>query len=110
MKVTAFFVLILGLIFIVGAVSGYFPPATYLMMWVGGLVGLFLMVSSYFLVKKRLVWASIDLLILLIADVYFIYFWHATNQTLPYALMSLPTLFVTAILLSSTLRELNKEE
>ncbi len=110
MKVTAFFVLVLGLIFIMGAVSGYFPPASYVTMWIGGLIGIFLMVSSYYLVKKRLRWAYVDLLILLILDCYFIYYWRATGQAMPYGMMSLPSLFVTAVLLGSTLRELKKEE
>lgn len=110
MKVTAFFVLILGLIFLLGAVSGYFPPPSLLTMWIGGLLGLFLMISSYFLVKKRLGWAYADLLVLLILDGYFVYQWHQTGQAMPYALMSLPSLFVTAVLLGSTLRELKKAE
>lgn len=110
MKVTAFFVLILGLIFILGAVSGYFPPLSLLMMWIGGLLGLYLMVSSYFLIKKRLRWAYADLIILLILDCYFIYQWRQTGQSMPYALMSLPSLFVTISLLVSTLRELKKAE
>ncbi len=110
MKVTAFFILILGLIFVIGAVSGYFPPPSLLTMWIGGLIGLFLMVSSYFVVKKRLRWAYIDLIILLTLDGYFVYLWRTTGESMPYALMSLPSLFVTAVLFGSLLRELKKAE
>lgn len=108
MKVTAFFVLILGLIFIVGAVSGYFPPPSLWTLWVGGLLGLFLMVSSYFLVKKNLTYATIDLILLIPLDLYFISVWIYTEKAIPYALMSGPSLFVTLALIVSIRRELKK--
>ncbi len=108
MKVTAFFVLVLGVMLFMGAVSGYFPPPSLTTMWLGGLTALYLMVSTPFLIKKRGRWMGADLLVLLFLSIYFTGAWILAKRPFPYSLMSLPTLFVTAVFIVSFARELKK--
>ena len=99
MKITAFFVLVFGVIVLIASVMG---------MWWGSLIGLFLIISSYFLVKKKIGWAWADLVILLGLDGYFIVRWMRTEMFYPSVVMSGLSLLVTALLIGSLIKALKK--
>jgi|SRR3989338_7089541 len=110
MKITAFFVLVFAAMLGIAGVGGWAlipPPFSY---WTSGAVSLFFLISSYFLVKKRLHWAWADLVLLFFLVLFFVYQGLSDNELYPFFVMSAVALLVMLLLIVSLWRELKKRE
>src|SRR3990167_10780196 len=87
MKITAFFVLVFAAMLGIAGVGGWAlipPPFSY---WTSGAVSLFFLISSYFLVKKRLHWAWADLVLLFFLVLFFVYQGLSDKELYPFFVM-----------------------
>lgn len=110
MKLTAFFLFVFSVILMLGGVGGFFQKIGGASILVGALVGLTLLICSFFVLKKKIKWGLLSILLVMGISALFTYQFYQTHHFYPYGVMSAFSLLVFISLIASFLKEWRNEE
>lgn len=110
MKLTSFFLFVFSIILLLGGLGGFFQGVSRASILFGTLIGLALLVGSFFVLKNNFKWLIASYLMVVAVTIYFIYRYKATGMSYPYGVMSLFSLLIVISLVGTSLKEWKNRE